>query len=260
MGKWVLRHIVEGIGYADSECEDYDRYMLGRFGGGRGKKTWAERIGKKYQWIGLHRLAARLADHVPLRRSSHDPEPLRTPLLLAQERQIDPTLPPDMCEAPDRSAGWWITSGWDPERHRPEDDETWVGLTDDLPDTAALLSPITCGDQRWLLLQAFPTWDDRSPDDGHSKPYRYVWLHLRGYLVPSDAFERAIGELTGQNFFGRWMPEGGSFLYGFAGEYPWATPFNTEPESYLSSGGRRELPFPAMPISSQVVAEWEYDA
>lgn len=43
---------------------DYDRSINSQFGSGRGRAGHAERLGKKYYWISLHRLLAILADHV----------------------------------------------------------------------------------------------------------------------------------------------------------------------------------------------------
>ena len=57
------------------------------------------------------------------------------------------------------------------------------------------------------------------------------------------------------------MPEGANFLYGFAGEYPWATPFNTEPDSWHGRSSRGEkLPVDLHPSWNQIAVEWEYDA
>jgi hypothetical protein len=58
-----------------------------------------------------------------------------------------------------------------------------------------------------------------------------------------DFYVYSLSCLRRRNFFGRWMPEGATWLYGFAGEYPWATPFNTEPEEWHGRGGYRyDLP------------------
>ena len=72
MGKWILQRVAVGFGYEGSRCERYDSYMLGRYGGGRAKPTWAERIGKKYQWLAMYQLASRLYDHVERQRNQLD--------------------------------------------------------------------------------------------------------------------------------------------------------------------------------------------
>ena len=67
MGKWIAQRVARDFAYFDSRCEGYDRYMLQKYGGGRAKPVWAERIAKKYAWIALGQLASRLHDHIERR-------------------------------------------------------------------------------------------------------------------------------------------------------------------------------------------------
>ena len=260
MGKWILQRIARDFGYEGSGCEGYDRYMLGKYGGGRAKPVWAERIGKKYQWIAMYQLASRLHDNVERRRDSWEPEPLRTPLILLEERQMDPTLPPKIA-ASKRSANiWWIRTSVNFQVSEHLEDEAWVSLEEDVPRLEDLLQSFEYASQRWQLLVAYPSWDNRKEDDDFDALYRRVWIHLASYLVPKEQAERAFVALRKRNFFGRWMPEGATWLYGFAGEYPWATPFNTEPEEWHGLGGsEHKPPFECIPTWNEIAAEWEYD-
>jgi len=55
--RWIFKHVLE-MGYApDLEATEFDKYLLDEYGGGRSRPEWAERIGKKYQWIAMYRLA-----------------------------------------------------------------------------------------------------------------------------------------------------------------------------------------------------------
>jgi hypothetical protein len=58
------------------------------------------------------------------------------------------------------------------------------------------------------------------------------------------------------------MPECASWPYGFAGEYPWATPFNTETEEWHGRGGVRgyDLPVAFNPSWNNLTVTTEYDA
>lgn len=57
------------------------------------------------------------------------------------------------------------------------------------------------------------------------------------------------------------MPRGGTWLYGFAGEYPWATPFNMNAkESHGSRGGDKDILDALTPSWSELAVKWEYDA
>jgi len=64
--RWFLSQAVE-LGYPGPSdmCARYDYLMMNKYGAGRSKPKWAERLGKKYYWIFLCRLAGQVADHVP---------------------------------------------------------------------------------------------------------------------------------------------------------------------------------------------------
>lgn len=62
IGRWIAKRILDDFGYRGSQCTHYDSSVTQETGGGRGKPAWAERIGKKYQWVAMYQLASRLYD------------------------------------------------------------------------------------------------------------------------------------------------------------------------------------------------------
>lgn len=262
MAKWMIGQIATEFGYEHSDCENYDGYMLGTYGGGRAKPTWAERIGKKYQWISMYQLASRLQDHVERRRENWQPEPLRTPLILLQGRQLDPTLPPNTDGGSTESNPWWIRASADLDLSHSLANAEWVKSRKGIPDLRDLLAVVNQQGQGWRPLFSYAEWTEPQEEGRTNTPHRQVWVHVRGYLVPQQKTDTAYKALLGANFFGGWMPEGVSWPYGFAGEYPWATPFNTEPEDWhsYSRPAERELPVTVIPSWNEPIAEWEYDA
>lgn len=261
MGKWMLQRIARDFGYEGSMCERYDSYMLDKHGGGRAKPAWVERVGKKYQWIAMYQLASRLHDHVERKEDSWTPEPLRTLLILLEERKIDPTLPSRIIGGDRNSDAWWIADSANLQIGEQISDSDWVKLDSDLPFLEKLLSIKECDGQRWLLLVSYPSWDDRPEDADIDEQYRQVWLHIESYLVAKGEVDIGYNCLHRRNFFGQWMRQGASWLYGFAGEYPWATPFNIERDEYRSTGGfGHELPVVYTPAWNELAVEWEYDA
>lgn len=74
--------------------------------------------------------------------------------------------------------------------------------------------------------------------------------------------DAAYNCLQRRNFFGNWMPDGPTWLHGFAGEYPWGTLFTNESDALQGIGGYDEvkLPIACEPCWNQLAAEWEYDA
>jgi hypothetical protein len=261
MGKWILQKVARDFAYEGSGCERYDSYILGKYGGGRGKPVWAERIGKKYQWVAMYELASRLNDHVERIRDSWVPEPRRTPLILVEERKFDPTLPLKIYGDERDTDCWWIGSSADLRSGEQPSDAEWVRREDDLPTLEGLLAIKEQNGQRWRLLVSYPSWGRRDKDADWNDPYRNVWVHVQGYLIRREDAITAYECIHRRNFFGQWMPQGAEWSYGFAGEYPWATPFNTEPEEWYSRGGHGfDLPVSYQPSWSNLGIEWEYDA
>ncbi len=261
MGEWILQRAIRDFGYKGFGCEKYDSYMLGQHGGGRSKPNWAERIGKKYQWIGMYQLASRLHDHVERKRDDWDPKLLRKPLILLEERKLDPMIPANIIVEKQQKPAWWISESVDLDPAEMLSDEEWVERQEDIPPLETLLASIEHGGQTWRLLVSSPSWGSRDEDADWNDPYRNSWMHIQSYLVCKQDFKKAYNALHRRNFFGGWMPECANWLYGFAGEYPWATPFNTEPESWHGRGSRgEELPVDLYPSWNQLAVEWEYDA
>ena len=62
---WLMVEVLE-LGYpGTNQCAlKTDRAISGEFGNGRGRKGYADRLGKKYYWTLLHRLLGMLADNV----------------------------------------------------------------------------------------------------------------------------------------------------------------------------------------------------
>jgi hypothetical protein len=142
MGKWILKQVADGLGYENSGCERHDIYMLANYGGGRGKEIWAERIGKKYQWIAMYQLASHLYDNFERKRDSWTPEPQRNPLILLEERKLDPTLMANIVSRNHKDTGWWLGSSADLSSGKEFSDEEWVMQQDDLPSLERLLSTL----------------------------------------------------------------------------------------------------------------------
>ncbi|WP_406696365.1 hypothetical protein V5E97_35775 [Singulisphaera sp. Ch08] len=253
MGHWIFNEVLE-MGYGGEKLANYDGYMIYRHGGGRGRPAWAERIGKKYQWIALSRLAVCLSDHVKPRRDRWDPKPLRMPLVYSSGRDIDPSLlvrgNPER-----RESAWWLPDGYSFSAMEQLSDAEWTGRHDDLPSSEAILSEkVDSGGSRWIILEACPKWRDKDANED-SRCYRLVWMNIQSYLVPARKAETCWKWLSAQNFMGRWMPDGRDYHDGFLGEYPWATPFNLYKESFETRFGEKRLPCKVVPTRNSLVVQ-----
>lgn len=89
---YALSFIFEELGYKDDYFEDSER-SSNRFNYNRHDTIKVERIGKKYQWIAMYNILARVTDHYVMRERFGDKEELRyegawEPYV----RDFDPTL------------------------------------------------------------------------------------------------------------------------------------------------------------------------
>ena len=216
MARWMIRHISETLGYETAECHRYDTHMVNKYGPGRNKPVWAERIGKKYQRIALQRLASRLHDHVVPSAPWWESSASASGLILPDERLFDPTV---------RESGQ-AEVGNDSTPVRPllikqkknATDEEWLAEERDLPTMRQLLSVEDTTGRGWWALLVY--WSG----DGPALARRRRWVHIFAYLVDAGDFAKAIEFLCNRNFYGKWMPEGQD-LSGFLAEYPWGAVF-----------------------------------
>lgn len=261
VGRWIAQRVVKDFEYQNSRCGNYDEYVTSKSGGGRSKPAWAERIGKKYQWIAMYQLASRLHDSVDRKVDSWARTTSVAPLILQEERKLDPTLSQPKRAAASGQPPWWSPYGINFDATREMDRAKWVMAPDDLPSLESMLAPIAHNGQRWIPLTLYPDYSDRTSDENYSQPYRWIWIHLRGYIVPKAMFAEACRVLEGRNFFNGWMPRGAKWLHVFAGEYPWATACNTETDNWLGFGDTADgSSVKFIHATNEIVAEWEYDA
>lgn len=260
IGSWTSNRVLSDFGYRGSKCSAYDSAVTDETGGGRSKPAWAERIGKKYQWIAMYQLASRLYDSVDREKDSFERTTGRLPLILCDERKMDPTISRPMRPKRTPAECWWVGGNVDLASTKQLDYPTWVNGRDDLPSMDSLLSPKWRDGKQWLPLVCYPTWSEFRENRPYGEPFRSAWIHLEAFLVPEAQFDKAMKAISRRNFFERWMPEGAKWLHVFIGEYPWASACNVETDEWL--GFRDNVEGSALefvPVHNEVVSEWGYD-
>ena len=255
--EWIMAEVGRlGLG----NCfDDYDTYMLQNFGGGRSRRPWAERIGKKYQWIALYRLIGQVDDNVPLDPSHWEPEPpadCPPPLQAPGARHLDPTVLVRRVATDSLATAWWnpLTA----ELHPALPPEDWLDRMH-FPDTTDQIGVTDPDGTHWLTLHTHLDWDDRMDPTDYDCERRWCWVQLRSYLVAREHSERLWHWLRKQDFHGRWMPEGLEWIpYIFAGEYPWATQavHNIPPEEMYRD---EKVPYPICPTVHEPSLEFGFD-
>lgn len=208
----------------------------------------------------MYQLASRLFDSVDREKDSWERTTGRLPLILKEERKLDPTITHPKRPDLKPSECWWIGGNVDLPSTKQLDYATWVNRRDDLPSMESVLAPKGNNGQRWLPLICYPDWTEYREGRPYGEPYRSTWMQLRSFLVPEVQFKKATKAISRRNFFGDWMPSNAIWLYTFVGEYPWATACNVETDDWLGFDTKvRGSSLEFVPVFNEVVCKWEYD-
>jgi hypothetical protein len=157
-----------------------------------------ERFGKKYQWIALFELLARLTDNFTFQHWGTAGSYEGTWQLTL--RDIDPTLPPERIEvgddeeyarAPtfpvDRLPAWWSPEAptfGEAVRGR---EGAWAELISDVPTPERLLQVTDAAGKRWVVVDGYHNWRE-DPDDsptviGEAAPNRDLAILTNSALI-----------------------------------------------------------------------------
>jgi hypothetical protein len=219
--RWVLGRVAE-LGWSPELFAEFDTYRR-RLPSSRLSHK-GERIGKKYQWMALHELVERLANHHhPHRTSEQDPAayPGAAQLLLLD---IDPSLPPAPHPLPvmddDTSPGEADNATFAPADPShplapavpalPNDDGAadWINAADHLPGLEELGLRTDGEGRQWIVLheQATDDHDGRGWSAGRGQAEQ--WHHLYSWIVPDQQSASLLAWLEGRPWTNRLMPEG----------------------------------------------------
>jgi len=211
--RWVVAEVIR-LGYRPHLHSDFDRYVLGKYGSGRAKPKWIERIGKKYQWIALNRLIGHLSDHAPKTKNSWEaPAPPIPGPDSSIIRQVDPTVT-EFEPASDAPRPWVPDYNWDAKNGRTDAD--WVADDSDLPSI-----DITSAERdgnAFIVMSGSYSWDFSSDI---KKRTHSVWTNLYTHLVSTEDLATVLGELEGQDLINDiGMSRLPTSYNGYVGEYP----------------------------------------
>lgn len=211
--KWIM----ERYGYKEEWFGEYDKAI----GYGRMRQVYSEeRVGKKYQWIALHEMVARLSDNYPMHdRWDDEKDILYNGTWEPCIRDFDPTMLvkeriPAWYEPESRY--WWNNidyADWSSEKTE------WIRKLDNLPDPAKVIETVDKNGTHWIALNAFPDWVEPHEKD---TSYCNLWYQIRSYIVNEDQFADFALWALDRNFTGRWMPEVSDRYELFSREYYWS--------------------------------------
>jgi hypothetical protein len=225
-----------------------DQGINKKYGAGRGREGYAERLGKKYYWIALHRLRGILSDHVPANKM-HESWIRAGHLWSVDVRKTDLTDVRDIASVrqyPDEI----LAGPRYPFPLRAEDMKVWIRTNDLTPHEECIIRKESDGTE-WVTLALFTRDTDKAPEEPtFTEVHLGVTLFYVSVLVPNERNVSidVIKELdrTDRNFY-----------RGYFAEYP-ASPVYRQ---LLGEFGTLAADEVVVPTEFQLSRgnEWEYD-
>lgn len=180
---WVMTEILLlGFPGDSGACLAYDSAVALRHGQGRGRPGYAERIGKKYSWIALHRLIALLSDNLAPAKDwagkAPDQDALRYALRL---RKADITDIRDIRPLPAYPEGLLPSSDY--AFPTDGDNRKWLDRQDLTPHGECLIRKASDG-TAWFALSLSAQSDEKLFVDDDDTPYRRITIDYWTVLAP----------------------------------------------------------------------------
>lgn len=229
----AIKLIIEKYGYSEDKHGAFDKNV----GSGRGRTTIPnERIGKKYQWLALHEMLARVADNFPKLeyRWSENEVKYEGPWN-PYVRDIDPTtlvrVDEDWGDLNSHNDFWWYGgkyANWN------TDLADWLNIDDDVPPAEPIIDVKDSEGCEWLALECCPDWVE---PHGKDDIYKRLWYQVRSCIVDEDEFPRLYKWAASQNYGGRWMPENSERYEVFYREYYWSPSYRSIDDEGLTRKG-----------------------
>ncbi len=253
--RWIFERVLS-LGWAPERFSEFEDTYL-REGAGR-ESHKAERFGKKYQWIALRELLARVADNFHMASDWSDEERSYQGPWQFSGRDIDPTLPPPSRYRDDEDDEirigstfegdlpdtWWDPGGPQYLASDPPPGGGWASQTDDLPSFEGLVRQTDPDGGKWIVIQGYFNWDEERigrDDWRRDGPRRNLWSHIYSWLVDTDQMNSLVAFLGIHSLMGRWMPEPGDTSNdAYLAEMPWAAAANQYPRGWQPVSPRRE--------------------
>lgn len=239
----AIKWIIEKYGYDTKKHGKFDS----KIGSGRGRDTIPnERIGKKYQWLALYEILAKVSDHYPKYEeydSKYSKKEIYGGSWNPYVRDIDPTILIRGNEGnhkEEKDDFWWTYDNLIDWNCKNID---WVKQDSYIPSFEKLIEVTDNNQENWLILEGFPEWSEpkKLGKDKWDYARKLMWIHIRSYVVKEEDFEKITGWAIEQNFMGRWMPESIDRYELFNREYYWSPAYHFFLQDYYGGSHIREI-------------------
>lgn len=223
VSNYAIKYIFEEIGYDANIFKKFDGHHSSQM---RHKNT-VERIGKKYQWIALHKIAAILADNhygEQYEQSWRDEMTLRA-------RKYDPTLfmNPDICDystgLPAYRVPYYDLS--------PGSDREWMMSWKQMPDIKDYIEYELDG-TNWINLHSYYTVSSNANYNAvemQEKSEREIWAFIQAFMVDKNERKHLCKAIHKEGLGGRSVTENREVWSIYYREYYWSDSYKQEIEN-----------------------------
>ena len=257
--RWICKRAHE-LGWTSVRFGNFDN--LSRSYGRNDHKV--ERIGKKYQWLALQELIARMGDNLVFLGSHWSEDDEETPLYRGAREVGLGDIDPSFLATQTHYDGWreWGRTWWvpfDPQFRAmgPHERVAWLQSDGDIINESALIdlrNPKT--GRKWLALSGSSHWKGNGRRSGKQEFQRETWFRLTCIVVNRKDQTKMIESLrekimTHPSSFPEIELHSGHY---YLGEYHWH-PEISEFDRWSSHDGRRAFAVPIRPTVASYVCE-----
>ena len=192
-----------------------------------------ERIGKKYQWIALYELLAKISDNFEFKSvDNENQEKYIGPWQIIGIRNIDPSFTfksrdhaNKMKKDVTHFSKYNIQEQYKFQNQNIEN-SAWLRQSNDLPDPKKMIELTDDKGVTWITLGVFFRWEEENlPEEEHSHLKKMLCYMLKSYIVKENNRDEVFELAKQQNVYGEQMPTSHEFHDIYLGEYSWAPSF-----------------------------------
>lgn len=219
VSNYAIKYIFEEIGYDANVFKKFDGQHLSQLR----NKNDIERIGKKYQWIAMHKIAAILADnHYGESFNKSWKRPMNV-----NARKFDPTLfmNPDTLDYTEDLPKYSV-----PEYDLTnDDDEKWMRRWHKMPNVKEYIEYML-GDNVWIDLFSHYTISSNNhimKAEMYGKSEREIWTFVQAFIVDKKDRMRLCRLIHKEGLEGRSSSENSEIFSIYYREYYWSNYYKT---------------------------------
>lgn len=210
MSNWAIEMIFEEYGYNPKVFSNFDVFhrSLDR------SNNYIERIGKKYQWIAMYRILARLSDAYP---DTDFDDSFYTPTQSA--RNIDPTYRIDTSLNDNRKSKYAVPKF---DVTQTESEIKWLSEWKEMPAIENYLLTKDEKEVEWVNLFSYNTIKSPKRFSKHDGWVREIWTFIQAFVVKKEQLKTVCREINHVGLEGRSFRENGEIDGIFAREFYWS--------------------------------------